>query len=212
MQSHSSNSDKKDSTEGSSSSMMSTEKKESSSSNKGGNDSITCGKGNDMFTSHKGNGMFSSNMNDEMSSSNSRSMFNDSGMNGDYNPWFLSRSNEFGKDLNIFQDKDEQVIRIKDEEDKFEISLDTHSYRPDELKVNIKDGVISIEAKHEEKSEDGSKFVSKQFVRKYTLPKNTKPEQVNSNLSSDGVLVITAPKMKPIVHEGERAVPITMKS
>ncbi|XP_040568279.1 uncharacterized protein [Lepeophtheirus salmonis] len=149
-----------------------------------------------------------------------RSLFQDNGIHGDANPWFFSRrwlmpsifNNDFHKDLNIFQDKDEQVIRIKDEEDKFEISLDTHQYRPDELKVNIKDGVISIEAKHEEKSEDGCKFVSKQFMRKYTLPKNTKPETVNSNLSSDGVLVITAPKIKAIVQEGERAVPITMKS
>nr|ACO15511.1 Heat shock protein beta-1 [Caligus clemensi] len=148
------------------------------------------------------------------------SIFLDEGQNRDFNPFLFSRRwlipsifrNDFTKDLNIFQDKDEQVIRIKDEEDKFEISLDTHQYRPDEPKVNIKDGVVSIEAKHEEKSEDGRKSVSRQFVRKYTLPKNTKPESVNSNLSSDGVLVISAPKMKPIVHEGERAVPITMKS
>merc|ERR1711971_940583 len=42
--------------------------------------------------------------------------------------------------------------------------------------------------------EDGSKMVSRMFSRKYTLPPSTKQEEVASNLSSDGVLVITAPK------------------
>merc|ERR1712227_908636 len=46
----------------------------------------------------------------------------------------------------------------------------------------------------EEKAEDGSKMVSRMFSRKYTLPPSTKQEEVASNLSSDGVLVITAPK------------------
>merc|ERR1712198_519546 len=42
--------------------------------------------------------------------------------------------------------------------------------------------------------EDGSKMVSRMFSRKYTLPADPKSEEVASNLSSDGVLVITAPK------------------
>merc|ERR1712177_126776 len=42
--------------------------------------------------------------------------------------------------------------------------------------------------------EDGSKMVSRMFSRKYTLPADAKSEEVASNLSSDGVLVITAPK------------------
>eukprot|EP00096_Caligus_rogercresseyi_P010435 TRINITY_DN3804_c0_g1_i1.p1 TRINITY_DN3804_c0_g1~~TRINITY_DN3804_c0_g1_i1.p1 ORF type:complete len:235 (+),score=72.76 TRINITY_DN3804_c0_g1_i1:58-762(+) len=138
-------------------------------------------------------------------------------MGGPLSPLFFSRgwpslfSEDFNKSLNIFQDKDEQVIRIKDDEDKFEVSLDTHQYRPDEVKVNIKDGVVSIEGKHEEKSSDGCKFVSRQFLRSYTLPKNSKAERVSSNLSSDGILVITAPKIKQTPIDGQRSVPITMK-
>merc|ERR1712130_187064 len=38
------------------------------------------------------------------------------------------------------------------------------------------------------------KEVSRSFSRKYTLHKDAKAEDVVSNLSSDGVLVITAPK------------------
>merc|ERR1712227_198764 len=46
----------------------------------------------------------------------------------------------------------------------------------------------------QQKAEDGSKMVSRMFSRKYTLPADAKSEEVASNLSSDGVLVITAPK------------------
>jgi crystallin alpha B len=56
-----------------------------------------------------------------------------------------------------------------------------------------------VEGKHEEKAEDGSRMVARQFVRKYTLPQGAKPEDVTSNLSSDGVLVITAKKTNPAI-------------
>merc|ERR1711902_22268 len=94
----------------------------------------------------------------------------------------------------IFKDKDNEVIRVKEDESKMEVSLDTSQYRPDELKVMVNDGVLTVEGKHEEKAEDGSKMVSRMFSRKYTLPPSAKSEEVVSNLSSDGVLVITAPK------------------
>merc|ERR1712107_191771 len=68
------------------------------------------------------------------------------------------------------------------------------SVRPDELKVTVSDGVLMVEGKHEEKAEDGSKMVSRMFSRKYSLPASTKHEEVVSNLSSDGVLVVTALK------------------
>merc|ERR1711963_560576 len=73
-------------------------------------------------------------------------------------------------------------------------SMDTSQYRPDELKVSVSDGVLVVEGKHEEKAEDGSKMVSRMFSRKYSLPPNAEADQVASNLSSDGVLVVTAPK------------------
>merc|ERR1712077_63824 len=94
------------------------------------------------------------------------------------------------KQLNMFNNKDSEVIRVKDDDDKFEVSLDTSQYRPDELRVNVQDGVISVEGKHEEKSEDGRKMVSRQFSRKYSLPAGAKSDRVVSNLSSDGVLVV----------------------
>merc|ERR1719367_724509 len=62
--------------------------------------------------------------------------------------------------MNLFQDKGDDA--------KFELSLDTHGFRPDEIKVNVAGGVLGVEAKHEEKGDN--KFVLRQFSRKYTLP------------------------------------------
>merc|ERR1712080_385625 len=116
-------------------------------------------------------------------------------------------NSDFAKQLDLFQTKDSEVIRVKDDDDKFEVSLDTSQYRPDELRVNVENGVICVEGKHEENSEDGRKMVSRQFSRKYSLPAGAKADKVVSNLSSDGVLVVTAPKQAAITN-GQRSVPI----
>jgi len=114
--------------------------------------------------------------------------------------WMLpSLSSGFG-DMNLFKEKDSEVIRVKDDDKKMEISLDTSQYRPDELNVSVANGAITVEGKHEEKAEDGSKMVSRQFIRKYTLPAGAKAEDVFSNLSSDGVLVVTANKANPAIE------------
>jgi len=113
--------------------------------------------------------------------------------------WMLpSLKSEF-KDMDLFNGKDREVIRVKDDDNKMEVSLDTSAYRPDELSVSVAGGAITVEGKHEEKAEDGSKMVSRQFIRKYSLPAGARAEDVVSNLSSDGVLVITANKALPAI-------------
>merc|ERR1719233_1611013 len=91
---------------------------------------------------------------------------------------------------------DSNLLSMKNDDTKLEISLNTSGYKPSELKVNVSDGEISIEGKHEEKSEAGHTMVSRQFSRKYTLPAEAKLTEVVSNLSQDGVMVITVPKEK----------------
>merc|ERR1712241_135784 len=109
--------------------------------------------------------------------------------------WMLPALNtDFPSNMELFKTKDSEVIRVKEDESKLEVSLDTSQYRPDELSVAVSEGVLVVEGKHEEKAEDGSKMVSRSFSRKYSLPATAEADQVASNLSSDGVLVITAPK------------------
>jgi len=50
---------------------------------------------------------------------------------------------------------------------------------------------------------------SRHFFRKYTLPEGCQSETVISNLSSDDVLMITAPKNPSLIQE-DRDVPISI--
>lgn len=82
------------------------------------------------------------------------------------------------------------------------------------------DNTIEIEGKHEEKQDEHG-YISRHFVRRYVLPKGHDINQVQSNLSSDGVLTITAPKSGdeaqpqktiPIQQTGKPSKPVEDKS
>ncbi|ODM87212.1 Protein lethal(2)essential for life [Orchesella cincta] len=62
--------------------------------------------------------------------------------------------------------------------------------------------------KHEEKRDEHG-FVSRHFLRKYSIPPDVKPETINCDLSSDGILQISAPKMSEEKNRNEKVIPIT---
>jgi len=64
---------------------------------------------------------------------------------------------------------------------------------PDDLKVSMKDHLITVEAKREEKSEDGNTRCYQEFTRKFTLPEKVEMKEVKSFLSPEGELHIEAP-------------------
>merc|ERR1711874_35728 len=68
------------------------------------------------------------------------------------------------------------------------------------LSVNVADGQLVIEGKHLEKSEAGEVMLSRQFRRQYGLGPQFTLTEVVSNLSQDGVLVVTVPKEKRITE------------
>merc|ERR1712198_340594 len=60
--------------------------------------------------------------------------------------WMLPALNtDFPNNMDIFKSKDNEVIRVKEDDTKMEVSLDTSQYRPDELKVMVSDGVLTVE-------------------------------------------------------------------
>eukprot|EP00088_Acartia_fossae_P031329 TRINITY_DN3223_c0_g1_i2.p1 TRINITY_DN3223_c0_g1~~TRINITY_DN3223_c0_g1_i2.p1 ORF type:complete len:192 (-),score=79.95 TRINITY_DN3223_c0_g1_i2:116-691(-) len=101
--------------------------------------------------------------------------------------------------LDLYKEADKELIRFKEDDTSMELSLDTHNYRPDEIHIAVEEGMIVVTGKHEEKSEDGRRTTTRQFRRAYTLPAGVSKEQVTSNLSSDGVLVISAKKDAPAI-------------
>ena len=103
---------------------------------------------------------------------------------------------------------------VTDTDDKFEVSLDTHGFQPEDLQIKVKDNIVNIEAKHEEKKSDSTSksYSSKHLSKSYTLPQGCKMEDVKSNLSADGILMVSAPKKNPPKSvRFARSVPIEMK-
>merc|ERR1712008_518204 len=93
---------------------------------------------------------------------------------GLFRRWLMPKG-IFDEDSANFQLKD-QVLRVKDDENKFEVSIDTHGFKPEDLQVRISNNIVSISAKHEEKTnESNSKsYSSRQLSKSFTLPKAVK--------------------------------------
>jgi len=77
--------------------------------------------------------------------------------------------------------------------------------QPEDLKIRLKEDegfkVMSIEAKKEQKSEDGSTRVYQEYTRQFTLPHSVNPKEVKSVLDN-GYLKIEAPlPQKQIQHK-----------
>ncbi|KAF2885861.1 hypothetical protein ILUMI_20312 [Ignelater luminosus] len=111
-------------------------------------------------------------------------------------PWELLRTISSKLDTTTPEDKDI-----------FKVDLDVQQFKPDEITVKVTGkNVITVEGKHEEKQDEHG-YISRHFVRRYTLPDSHDINNVISNLSSDGVLSITAPRIEQD-KEQVRSIPI----
>ncbi|XP_050302868.1 heat shock protein 27-like [Anthonomus grandis grandis] len=104
----------------------------------------------------------------------------------------------------------EQDTSITIDKDKFLTSIDVQQFKPDELSVRLENNdTVVVEGKHEEKADEHG-FISRHFVRKYVLPEGCDIENVQSKLSSDGVLTITAPKKPEGKQIKSKHIPISL--
>ncbi|KAF5278871.1 hypothetical protein FQR65_LT03560 [Abscondita terminalis] len=82
---------------------------------------------------------------------------------------------------------------ISQNKDKFQVKLDVKNFAPEVIVVKAVDGnSIVIEAK-QEKTDGGGSVLSRQFFRKFVLSKDHDLKNVESSLSTDGILTVTAP-------------------
>merc|ERR1711887_233964 len=82
--------------------------------------------------------------------------------------------------------------KVSYDDNKFQISLDVTSYRPEDLDVKVEGNSIIITAKQEIQEQGGTR--TRVFEQKFSLPSGVKAELVKSSLTREGVLMITAPK------------------
>ncbi|KAJ3624517.1 hypothetical protein MTP99_018133 [Tenebrio molitor] len=90
--------------------------------------------------------------------------------------------------------------------EKFQASMDLQHFKPEDITVQVSDNVVTVEGKHEEQ-QDRYGCVSRHFVRKFVLPEGHDLNKLESTLSPDGVLSITAPRI--VQEEQGRTIPIT---
>ncbi|XP_055912094.1 heat shock protein 27-like [Eupeodes corollae] len=76
--------------------------------------------------------------------------------------------------------------------DGFQVCMDVSHFKPNELTVKTVGNSVVVEGKHEEREDDHG-YISRQFVRKYQLPKGYDAKDVISTVSTDGVLTVKAP-------------------
>ncbi|XP_063981208.1 protein lethal(2)essential for life-like [Diachasmimorpha longicaudata] len=107
----------------------------------------------------------------------------------------------------LLRKTDTGASTVNADKNKFQVILDVQQFKPDEINVKVVDKCVVVEAKHEEKQDEHG-WISRQFVRKYMIPEQCDIDQVASNLSSDGVLTITAPRKQVPKVEGEKIIKI----
>merc|ERR1712018_165414 len=93
-----------------------------------------------------------------------------------------------------------EPIHTTDDDTKFEVTVDTHDFKPEEVEVKVKDNVVTIAAKHEENEDQvqpnstKKSHMSKKLTHSYKLPSSCKTENVTSKLTSPGLVMVSAPK------------------
>ncbi|KAG4076175.1 hypothetical protein HA402_014724 [Bradysia odoriphaga] len=77
--------------------------------------------------------------------------------------------------------------------DGFHVSLNVEHFAPNEISVRVIDKSILVEAKHEERAENGESYASRHFTRRFVLPDEFSEKDIVSTLSSDGILSVRVP-------------------
>lgn len=101
-----------------------------------------------------------------------------------------------------------QSPSIQDTEDGrvLKLRFDVTQYEPDEIVVKTVDNRLTVQAKHEERSENRS--VYREYNREFHLPDGTDIELIRSSLSKDGILTVECPLPQQQLHGASRRIPI----
>lgn len=137
----------------------------------------------------------------------------------DVDPWISHRtSSPFHTLDHLFRELDglrplhNQQLQVQNNNNNFQVALDVHGYKPEELQVSVDNNCLTMSGKHEERSKDGRNFVSRQFTRSFTLPDTVDIEQLKSSLAADGrTLRIEAPVKKQAIEDKPKEVPIAVQ-
>ena len=135
----------------------------------------------------------------------------------DVDPWMSHRSSlrsldHLLRELDQVRPFTNQQLQVTNNKDNYQVALDVHGYKPEELQVSVDNNCLTMSGKHEERSKDGRNFVSRQFTRSFTLPESVDVEHLKSSLAADGrTLRIEAPVKQQAIQQAPKEVPIAVQ-
>jgi len=103
-------------------------------------------------------------------------------------------------------EKPEPTDAVEAKAPQYQVILDIQHFSPEEItitgrfsvKEEAEQSTLTIEGKHEEKADPTHHgVVSRHFTRKYSVPTDVQLDQIQCNMSSDGILQIVMPKIPP---------------
>uniref|UniRef100_UPI003AAF946A heat shock protein beta-6 n=1 Tax=Centroberyx gerrardi TaxID=166262 RepID=UPI003AAF946A len=77
----------------------------------------------------------------------------------------------------------------------FTVQVDVKLFNPEDLMVKVTGDFVEVQGKHEEKK-DGPGLVTRQFNRRYRIPEGVDTLALESAVSPDGILFISAPMLQ----------------
>ncbi|CAH3953766.1 heat shock protein beta-1-like [Pieris brassicae] len=101
--------------------------------------------------------------------------------------------------------EDPQIIS---DSEQYLVKLSVRNYKPDELKIKVKNRYMIVEGKHKVKNEDDKRYIANHFMQRFILPPGTRQDELKAVLNEKGILSISAPKHELPPPPPEREVPI----
>jgi len=82
---------------------------------------------------------------------------------------------------------------------KYRITVDCSGYSPKSIKTEVKEGILTVSAREEDKHENDD-FSIKEFKKTYKLPENSEVDKLVSFMTAQGQLVIEVPLREKEFH------------
>jgi HSP20 family protein len=104
-------------------------------------------------------------------------------------------------------------VDVIERDDKYLLRADAPGFKPDQVKIEIEDDVLTVSAEHEESEEENKDHYLRRerrygsASRSITLPKGVRPDQVEATCK-DGIVEVSVPKPK----EDRKATTTTSKT
>jgi HSP20 family molecular chaperone IbpA len=84
-----------------------------------------------------------------------------------------------------------KIVDKEDNQKQLQMSIEMKNYKPEEIKVSVKNNELIVKGERQYKDENRSERVF--FFKSTTLPPGTQTEQLQSHLTEDGQLKIEVP-------------------